>query len=149
MTVFNISYLSQIWFFFWGGGGEYLGSIYFLCMSLLFRSSWINLVLYLNKKFIILCFHSFNKNGQKKRKLFPFSCFVCFISATPYTQVLHNVVNFPVSNTFSAQFTKFRPLSFHLHVPLQKIQNRKPIFPFQKLKRTLLFYQETIASLTI
>ena len=39
--------------------------------------------------------------GQKKRKLFPFSCFVCFVFATPYTQVLHNVVNFPVLDTLS------------------------------------------------
>ena len=121
-------------------------------MSLLFRSSWINLVLHLNKKVIILCFNSFNKNGQKKRKLFPFSRFVRFVSGTPYTQGQHNVVNFLVSNT----------LSVHLHVLFQtnrhrkkKIQNRKPILPLQILKKPsfflffFYFYQETIASLTI
>ena len=133
--VFNIIYLSQIWFCFWDIWVQFI------------------LVLYLNKKVIILCFHSFNKNGQKKRKLFPFSYFVCFVSAIPYTQVLLNVVNFPVSDTLSVQFTKFNPLSFHLHVPFQnnrhrkkKIQNRKPIFCLQKLKRTLLFYQHLLQS---
>ena len=105
-------------------------------MSLLFRSSWINLVLHLNKKVIILCFNSFNKNGQKKRKLFPFSRFVRFVSGTPYTQGQHNV-NFLVSNT----------LSVHLHVLFQtnrhrkkKIQNRKPILPLQILKKPSFFY---------
>ncbi|XP_030952354.1 uncharacterized protein LOC115975628 isoform X2 [Quercus lobata] len=36
---------------------------------------------------IIHYFHSFNKNRQKKRKLFSCSFSVRFISATPYTQV--------------------------------------------------------------
>ena len=137
--VFSISYLSQIWYFLFFFLG-YLGSIYLGCMSLLFRSSWINLVLYLNKKVIILCFHSFNKNGQKKRKLFPFSCFVCFVSATPYTQILHNVVNFPISDTLFVQFTKFSPLSFHLHVPFQKIKIHKPILPLQNFQKCIFLY---------
>ena len=115
--VFNISYLSQIWFIFGIFG----------CVSLLFRSSWINLV----------------------SLLFPISRFVRFVSTTPYTQGQHNIVNFHVLDTLFVQFTKFGPLSFHLHVPFQtnkyrkkKIQNRKPILPLQKLKRTLLFIKK-------
>ena len=103
------------------------------------------------------CYHSLfpfrSTKMSKIKEILPSSRSVRFVSATPYTQGQHNIVNFPVSNTLSVQFTKFGPLSFHLHVPFQtnrhrkkKIQNRKPILCLQKLKRTLLFYQHLLQS---
>ena len=112
-------------------------------------------VCFLNFRYLLLfCFLFFV--SLRLLKLFPCSLLFCFVSATPYTQGQYSFVNFTVSNTKSVQFTKFGPLSFHLYFPLQnnrhreqKIKNCKPILPLQKLKRTLFFYQETIASLTI
>ena len=118
--------------------------------------SWVfyQNVCFLNFRYLLLfCFLFFV--SLRLLKLFPCSFSIRFVFATPYTQGQYSFVNFTVSDTKSVQFTKFGPLSFHLCFPFQnnrhreqKIKNRKPILPLQKLKRTLFFYQETIASLT-
>ena len=51
------------------------------------------------------CYHSLfpfrSTKMSKIKEILPSSCSIRFVSATPYTQGQHNIVNFPISNTLS------------------------------------------------